>query len=254
MTCSSHVEPLARAPPPTAGGRSGRTPRSACGRAGARPSGRRGGASRPRAAPPKSWRKATISSNGTVSDEREVVDHRQAQHEVGPHPLDERRPLPRRASRGPGTGRPGRSRGEGSARSPSARSCAVEVVDDEVVAVDGDGERRAGVDGHPGEAAVVGAEVEDHRLRRARRWRAATNASLASRSRVGVVAPVAVGGPRGRRRLPLEALDGLAARLAIWASMILGPNPARLQLALHVAARRRRRRSAPRPGRGGARG
>ena len=91
--------------------------------------------------------------------EREVVDDGQAQHEIRPDALDERQALarppaePRR--------RVGQVEHEGEDASLTlAPEVAIEAIDDEVVGVDGDDAGRAGLQGEPGEVAVVGAEVE----------------------------------------------------------------------------------------------
>ena len=119
-------------------------------------------------------------------------------------------------------------------RSPSARSCAVEVVHDEVIAVDGDGEGRACVDGHAGEPAVVGAEVEHHG-RVERGGRARHERLLGLEVAVGVVGSGAVARPRGCRGLPLEALDG-SLEVGHLGVDDLGPEPRLLQLPPDVVA------------------
>ena len=91
--------------------------------------------------------------------EREVVDDGQAQHEIGPDALDERQALPRPPAET--RRRVGQVEHEGQHTSLAlAPEVAVEAVDDEVVGVDGDDGRGAGLEGEPGEVAVVGAEVE----------------------------------------------------------------------------------------------
>ena len=92
--------------------------------------------------------------------ERQVVDDRQAQHEVGPHAVDERRALarpPAEAGRrvGRGRGRAGRMRRSPAARSSRYRRSTTRWSESTAIT-----ERRPGLDGQPGEVPVVGAEVE----------------------------------------------------------------------------------------------
>ena len=54
--------------------------------------------------------------------EREVVDDGEAQHQIGAHSIDERRPFPRPPAERRATDRTGRARAAGCAARPSLRS------------------------------------------------------------------------------------------------------------------------------------
>jgi hypothetical protein len=91
--------------------------------------------------------------------ECQVVDDREAQDEVRPHSLRERRALPRtppEARRRVGQVEHQREHTLLSV----ALQVAVQTVDDEVVGVDGHDGGRAGLQGDTREPAIVGAEVE----------------------------------------------------------------------------------------------
>ena len=247
-----HGELAGRARPPTAGGRSGRTDPARL-----RPSRRAAiGSSRcgisTTSGASKSRRKAHDLVEGHRVAQGQVVDHGQAEHEVGPHPVDEGAAAPASATRAQATGRPGRARAAGcGARPPSAAA--------------GRGGRPRGDRRRRRRRARP--RPRRPRARTGRRWRRgrgpsarrgravarATNSAFASRSRVRVVAAVAVARPRRRRGLPLEPLDG-PLQVGHLGVDDLGTEARPLQLASGRLGRRRRRRSGTRPGRAAARG
>ena len=139
--------------------------------------------------------------------EGEVVDDSQAQHQIGAHSIDERRPFARPPTE-PGR-RIGQVEHEGEdALLALAAELAVEAVDDEIVRVDGDDRPGACVDRDPREPSVVGAEVE-HQAWPERRNRFGHEAILCLQRAVCVVATVAVVRPCGVLALPRQLLDRL---------------------------------------------
>ena len=132
-----------------------------------------------------------------VVRQRQVVDDGEAEHEVGPHPLDERRALAASASRSPVTGRRGRRRAAGCAARPRRGA-------------GGRGGRRRGgrsrrrsTDRAPASTAMrenrpslAPRSSTTPRLAEARPTAAATNARLGLEVAVGVVAALAVVRPR----------------------------------------------------------
>ncbi len=162
-----------------------------------------------------------------------MVDDGEAQDEVGPHPVDERRALARPPAE------PGRRVGEveDERQDPPlalAAEIAVEAVDDDVVGVDGD-DRRAPASRASRENRPSLAPRSSTSRGRPRPTAAATNRSLARRSPVGVVGPVAVVRPRRRPACPTSAPSIGLLEVAQLGVDQAGAEPGPLELGLDVA-------------------
>ena len=162
-----------------------------------------------------------------------MVHHGQAQRLVGPDAVDERRPL----ARAPPDPRRRVGQVENQRQDPSLIVLAqptIEPVDHDVVRVHRHDVPGAGLDGHPREPTVVGAEIEDQSRIAAPGYRGDDEGLLRREVAFGVVGSVAVSRPRGVLGGPRQLVDG-PSKVAELRVDELGAESGRLQLRPDVA-------------------